>query len=119
MKRDYLIAGLVIIAIIGLYFLFKTPPVKGTLDGFAQCLKEKNVTMYGAKWCPHCQNEKRLFGNSFKFVPYVECPAQPQLCIQKGIEGYPTWILQDGRKLVGEQGLKKLSQESGCELSQP
>lgn len=29
---------------------------------------------------------------------------------------YPTWIFQDGKKLVGEQGLRKLSQESGCAL---
>ena len=32
------------------------------LNAFAQCLSEKAVTMYGADWCPHCQNEKNAFG---------------------------------------------------------
>ncbi|MDP3996710.1 MAG: hypothetical protein Q8P86_03400 [bacterium] len=83
---------------------------------FAQCLAEKEVTMYGAAWCAHCQNEKKRFGDSFDAVPYVECPDNPQVCLDKEIEGYPTWILPDGRKLLGEQGLEKLAKESGCPL---
>lgn len=88
----------------------------GALDEFAKCLASKNITMYGAVWCSHCQNQKKLFGDSFKYVPYVECPDNPSVCISKGIEGYPTWIFPDGRKLIGEQSLEKLSQESACVL---
>ena len=88
----------------------------GPLDSFAQCLAEKEVTMYGAVWCPYCQNEKQRFGDSFKYVPYVECPENPKLCLEKRIEGYPTWIFPDGRRFEGEQGLEKLSAESGCQL---
>ena len=96
----------------------------GLYDNFAQCLAEKNITMYGAEWCVHCQNQKELFGNSFQYVPYIECPDNTQLCIDKGVNGYPTWIfppansgqVPDGKKLEGEQTLEKLSQESGCAL---
>ena len=70
--------------------------------------------MYGAYWCSHCQNEKRAFGDSFRFVPYVECTRETAKCAAAGIEGFPTWIFPDGRKLVGEQGLRRISQESGC-----
>ena len=106
------------------------------LDAFAQCLAAKKITMYGAAWCPHCQNEKKAFGSSFRHVSYVECPENPKTCIDAGIAGYPTWTFPDGysptgspvkgysptgspvkgRKLEGEQGLKKLSEESGCAL---
>ena len=72
--------------------------------------------MYGAVWCSHCQTEKASFGSSFQYVPYVECPESPNLCLEKGIEGYPTWVDENGVKYVGEQGLEKLSQISGCEL---
>jgi len=72
--------------------------------------------MYGAVWCSHCQSEKNAFGDSFKYVPYVECPDDPQKCLSLGITGYPTWILPDGKRLLGEQGIEKLSQESGCVL---
>ncbi|MEK7525507.1 MAG: thioredoxin domain-containing protein, partial [Patescibacteria group bacterium] len=74
--------------------------------------------MYGAEWCAHCQNQKKEFGDSFRLVSYVECPQNTQTCLEKGISGYPTWILADGQKLVGEQELEKLSQKTGCALPQ-
>ena len=93
------------------------------LDPFAQCLRDKGVTMYGADWCPHCQNEKKVFGSSFRFIPYIECPKEPNKCLAAGIEGFPTWVFPaspaggpDGRKLEGEQGLERLAAASGCEL---
>ncbi len=86
------------------------------LDRFAQCLAEKGITMYGAEWCPHCQNQKNLFGNSFRFILYVECPKEPQRCIAQGIQVYPTFVFKDGRKLEGEQSLENLAKESGCTL---
>lgn len=102
----------------GGYFLFgiNSQEVKGSLDEFAQCLAQKEITMYGAEWCPHCKNEKKRFGSSFQYVPYVECPDNPNMCVAKGVNGYPTWIFPDGKKLEGEQGLKKLSEESSCQL---
>lgn len=86
------------------------------LDSFARCLADQGITMYGADWCRHCQNEKKAFGNSFSFVPYIECPDNPKACLAAGITGFPTWIFPDGKKLEGEQGLEKLSRESGCPL---
>lgn len=99
------------------YFLVRTPEASSEVISFAQCLAENKITMYGAEWCPHCQNEKRAFGSAFQYVPYVECPDNPALCEEKGIKGYPTWIFPDGRKLEGEQGLYGLSETSGCPLS--
>jgi len=61
-------------------------------DAFAECLTQKGFTMYGASWCPHCQQEKSYFGTSFKYIHYVECPDNTDLCIAKGVQGYPTWI---------------------------
>ena len=62
-------------------------------DAFAQCLTEKNVVMYGAEWCPHCQEQKKLFGKSFQYVHYVDCDKQRNACIEAGIESYPTWVI--------------------------
>ena len=72
--------------------------------------------MYGAAWCPHCQAQKKLFGDSFSKIKYIECPDQPQLCLSEDIQGYPTWKLPDGTKLEGQQTLEKLSQSSSCPL---
>ncbi|MEK7088879.1 MAG: thioredoxin domain-containing protein [Patescibacteria group bacterium] len=94
----------------------KPPVVSTKYDAFAQCLASKKLTMYGAVWCSHCKTEKARFGDSFKYVPYIECTENPNLCLEKGIDGYPTWIDEKGKKYAGEQGLEKLSEISGCEL---
>lgn len=67
--------------------------------------------------CPALFARKKAnFGESFKYVSYVECPENPNLCLEKGIKGYPTWIAESGEKYVGLQGLEKLSEISSCQL---
>ena len=117
MKKLLLGIVFVTIALGGVVWWKNAQPAKpNPLDSFAQCLAGKGITMYGADWCPHCQQEKKAFGSAFKYVPYVECPENPKQCLDQGIQGYPTWIFPDGRKLVGEQGLETLARESGCIL---
>lgn len=117
-KKILVVVFCVVAAVVLVSVLVPRHKAYGEFDMFAQCLADKRITMYGAAWCPHCQNEKAAFGDSFKFVPYVECPEHAKECIALGIQGYPTWIFPDGKKLVGEQGIEKLSQESKCELPQ-
>lgn len=72
--------------------------------------------MYGAYWCPHCQAQKKLFGDSFQYVPYVECTQQTDLCLEKKIEGYPTWIASDSARFPGQLTLEKISEITQCAL---
>ena len=86
---------------------------------FAQCLADKGTLFYGAFWCPHCQAQKKLFGDAQKLLPYVECSTpdgngQTQICKDKGITGYPTWIFADGSKSEGEQTFAQLGEKTGC-----
>ena len=93
-----------------------SPKVTGNYDDFAKCLRDKNITMYGAYYCSHCQDQKAAFGSSFQYVPYVECTQDTQKCLEKKVNFYPTWIFPDGKSLVGFQELSQLAQESGCAL---
>ncbi len=93
----------------------------GEYDEFAQCLTDSGAKMYGAYWCPHCANQKKLFGSSFSFVDYIECDprgdnANPAACEAAGIQGYPTWIFGDGTVRSGELPLRTLASISGCTL---
>ena len=117
MRNKYLVIfSITIIAIIAVYLAYFQKQADSQLDVFAQCLADKGIIMYDADWCSHCQSEKQAFGDSFRLVPYIECPEEPQKCLEAGITGYPTWIFFDGEKLEGEQGIEKLSKESGCLL---
>lgn len=87
------------------------------IEGLAKALNEKGMVLYGAYWCPHCQNQKKLFGDSVKYLDYVECDpsgtnANPDECKANNIEGYPTWVYQ-GKQYSGEQSLEKLAEIIG------
>jgi len=106
-------------ALIGGTLWYRSTP--GTLDSFAQCLGDQGVTFYGAFWCPHCQNQKALFGKSEKYLPYVECStpdgkSQLPICDDAGVTGYPTWEFADGSRLGGEIPLATLAEKTNCEL---
>ena len=119
-KLNYKLVGYALIALVfifGIYTLFLNyRPSAGKLDSFAKCIADKGLTMYGAYWCPHCQNVKALFGSSFEYMKYVECTEHADVCTAQGVKGYPTFIFSDGRRLVGEKNLNELSEATGCPL---
>lgn len=91
------------------------------VDGFAKCLANKKTTMYGSFLCPHCDDQKKLFGSAFQYVPYVECSTagSRQLtlsCRAAQIQFTPTWIFSDGERRTGLQSLEQLSAKTGCQL---
>ena len=97
-----------------------------TKSGEAEIALAKHLTSIGAKkygafWCPHCYEQKQLFGKeAFKKVNYVECAKegknpQPQACTAAGIQSFPTWEI-DGKLYPGvqtPQELAKLSKYQG------
>ncbi|MGA7219838.1 MAG: hypothetical protein WBX38_16080 [Candidatus Sulfotelmatobacter sp.] len=90
-------------------------------DSFAKCLSSKQVKMYGAYWCPHCAEQKEEFGDSFKYVDYVECAVkdsreQAPACKAAGVEHYPTWRFGTDKPVEGKFPLQELSDKTGCPL---
>ena len=115
----------VVLVVGGLIYLSKREDgAPGQYDGLAQCLTEKGVKFYGASWCPHCAEQKRMLGKSMKLIDYVECAipgnqrGQTQACIDAKIENYPTWTFPDGTRVTGTQRPDVLAQKSGCTLGQ-
>lgn len=93
----------------------------GKYDTFAQCITASGAKMYGAYWCPHCQNQKEAFGDSWQYVDYVECDprgddADPEACEAAGITGYPTWIFGNGERRPGEVPFEELAFRTNCTL---
>ena len=107
------------------------------IDALAQCLADKGVKEYGAFWCPNCAKQAKLFGTSEKILKqqgvYIECDprcipdeqgnlksackgikGQPELCLEKNVEKYPTWEFSETDVIVGVKPLAVLDQKSGC-----
>jgi hypothetical protein len=102
------------------YFTYYRKPVS-TLDGFANCVTKSGAKMYGAWWCPHCADQKELFGFAFQYVNYIECSPKGQktendTCKQAGVKNFPTWRFSDGTSAEGTLQIKELSDKTGCKL---
>ena len=121
-KKTFIIivASAILIVLISV-ILVKYSNTPSKYDGFASCLSEKGAKFYGAFWCPHCRNQKNIFGKSSKNLPYIECSTpdgngQLAVCTEAGIESYPTWTFSDGSKETGELSLEKLAEKTTCQL---
>ena len=96
-------AAAVLIALLHLNYtgmLGQPPAVEDPFArALAQHLSQQGAKMYGASWCPHCIEQKELFGASARRLPYVECSPggqgapQASACAAAGIRQYPTWII--------------------------
>jgi uncharacterized membrane protein/glutaredoxin len=117
-KLSALVPGAVaaaILAPLGAAFIFAMPAGGGAgFEGaLARHLRETGAVMYGAHWCPHCSEQKALFGDAAKDVPYVECAAdavngRPDLCEKAGVKVFPTWVVGTERR-EGVQSLSALA----------
>lgn len=123
MKSRYkiILAVIVIIVVAAVVYWFGFARNSGNkiidpkkIEALAKCLTQKGVAMYGAYWCPHCQAQKKIFGDSFKYVNYVECTKDIKKCQEKKIEGYPTWIFKNGDRIKGEASFEELAKKTAC-----
>ena len=98
---------------------------KENYDALAKCITEKGVNMYGSFRCGVCAKTRARFGDSFQYINEIECHPQgenPQteLCLAKGLEGTPTWILEpngvEEKRHQGFLSIEELREFSGCEV---
>ena len=87
--------------------------------GLANHLTEIGAQMFGAYWCPHCQEQKKKFGDAFSAVDYVECDPggenpRTQHCLDNNIEAFPTWVINNEHHM-GVHSLAELAALSGYE----
>jgi hypothetical protein len=90
-------------------------------DSFAQCLAAKQTKMYGLYYCPHCLDQKEMFGESFHYVPYVECAIKGSSdeaaeCKVAGVKLFPSWQFGTEPPKEGVLSLEALSDKTGCAL---
>ena len=113
------VAGVLAAAVLAIIYV-GTPTRPAGSDyttGLARHLAASGAVMYGAYWCPHCREQKALFGSAASLLLYVECDprgehAEPDLCRARGIRVYPTWDLH-GQLVEHALTLEELARRSG------
>ena len=83
----------------------------------AEHLTKEGGVMYNAYWCPHCHDQKEMFGKeATDKLNLVECAKdgynnKRDLCEAKGITGFPSWEIY-GSIDSGVKTLKELAELS-------
>ena len=81
----------------------------------AEHLTKEGAVMYNAYWCPHCHDQKEMFGKeAAEKLNLVECAKdgfnnKKELCEAKGITGFPSWEI-NGSIDSGVKSLKELAE---------
>ena len=98
------------------------PPVRSESNAgqiaLAEHLTASGAKIYTAYWCPHCHDQKEMFGRqATEKLTVIECApdgrnSQRELCEAKKIEGYPSWEIK-GQLDSGVKPLAKLAEASG------
>jgi uncharacterized membrane protein/glutaredoxin len=94
-----------------------TSPSTPATIALADHLTRSGAKMYTAYWCPHCHEQKELFGKEATAkLSIIECApdgrnSQEKLCRSKNIQGFPSWEI-NGKIDTGVKPLKKLAEMS-------
>ncbi len=87
------------------------------LVAFAKALSAAGVKFFGADWCPICNQQKALFEDGARFLPFIEVTNPDrtlnEVGIANGISTFPTWEFPDGSRATGLLSLNEISQRSG------
>lgn len=94
-----------------------------TTSGESEIALARHLTQIGARefaawWCPHCYQQKQLFGQQANAeINRIECAedgqnARPDLCQAAGINSFPTWEI-NGQLYPGLRTLDELAELSG------
>ncbi len=94
-----------------------------TTSGQSEIDLARHLTKVGVKeyigwWCPHCHEQKLLFGKeAYKEINSVECAEggidpRPDLCKAAKVESFPTWEIK-GKLYPGVKSLNELADLTG------
>ena len=117
MKINIPVAAAIILIIVVVFFT----TLPGEYDDFAKCISSSGAKFYGSSTCPHCEEQKEMFGKSAQYLPYVECSLPnyggvTQECQDANISSVPAWKFIDGKEATGRISFEELSAYTGCPL---
>jgi len=113
-KKSGWINWVIIVAILGIAFFIisKPAPAPQTEEEAAICIGEKSL-LYVQLGCPHCEDQKELFGEYYKHLNVIDCFYERDKC--SAISATPTWVI-GFKELQGVQSIETLMKETGCEI---
>lgn len=111
MKKSWITWTIIILVILlGIYIINR--PYPETQEEVVKCIAGKSV-LYSQLGCHACETQEEIFGENYKHIEVVDCFFEQNECIEKEIQGTPTWII-NGEKHLGVQTIDELREITGC-----
>ncbi len=99
-----------------------SPPIVKNIStkdsiSLAKFLTKQNISLYNAYWCPHCHDQKEMFGREAVLeLNLIECApdgenSQTEVCQEKEITAFPSWEIK-GEIISGVRTLNELAELS-------
>jgi len=114
-KKYFIFVALALTIILLVFSIGSYMKRPGQYDDFAKCLTEKGAVVYGNDYCMYTNKQLNFFGKSEKYLNYVKCANNKELCDSKGVKITPTWEINE-ESYSGVQTFEKLSAVTGCEI---
>lgn len=115
LKHIFIFLAIGISVLLLAYSVYSYMQKPGNFDDFAKCLTEKGAVVYGNDACQYTNKQLNYFGNSKKYLNYIKCTDNKELCDQKGVRTTPTWEI-NGQTYPQVQTFETLAAATGCEI---
>jgi len=88
---------------------------KKDANDFKICLREKEITLY-----VNTNDISKTLGNIgvqnyLEDIKIINCLRDNQVCLEKNIDSFPSWIIEDNI-IQGDISIEKISELSKCKL---
>ena len=113
MRRESIyLTVVVLVAVFGgiIFFLSGTSVIKFNKEKeqkeIIECLLSSNVKLYIASDCNYCIEQKKIFGEYFLEVNYIDCKSNndwSDICKEQKINSVPTWVFPSNLKSIKEK----------------
>lgn len=114
-RKYFIILLTIFILIFSIASVYSYMKRSGSYDSFAKCLTEKDVIVYGNDYCQYTIKQLNFFGNSKKYLNYVKCIDNKELCDSKDVKITPTWEI-NGKMYEQVQTFESLTAITGCKI---
>ncbi len=113
-KKYFLLSLFIITLIIFGITVYSQVKKPGLYENFTKCLTDKAI-IYGNDFCSYTNQQMNMFGKAKKYLSYVKCIDNEELCNSKGVKITPTWEI-NGKTYQGVQSFETLARLTECEI---
>ncbi len=112
LKSNLITIAIIIVIIVLSIILLSSGNKSEVPQSTSKCIGE-NSALFVQLGCPHCEDQKEMFGDNIQYINVTDCFYNKEECIYENITAIPTWKI-NSKYYLGVQNIEKLKELTGC-----